>query len=73
MNFMFSPDSALPVFRALLGIIGLLGIAYLISSDRKMINFRVVLRNFLTIDYRIWCLTSRMDRIFVWMDSKSFQ
>ena len=30
------------VFRALMGIIGILGLAYLLSSDRRKINWRVV-------------------------------
>ena len=30
------------VFRALIGIIGILGLAYLLSSDRRNVNWRVV-------------------------------
>ena len=43
MSFMASTEPSLPMIRALIGIIGLLGIAYLFSSDRRKINLRVVL------------------------------
>ena len=42
MSFMASTEPTLPMIRALIGIIGLLGIAYLFSSDRRKINLRVV-------------------------------
>ena len=44
---MASTEPTLPMIRALIGIIGLLGIAYLFSSDRRKINLRVVVGGFL--------------------------
>ena len=36
-------ESLIYVFRALIGVLGVLGIAYLLSSDRRKINWRVVI------------------------------
>jgi CNT family concentrative nucleoside transporter len=36
-------ESLTYVFRALIGVLGVLGIAYLLSSDRRKINWRVVI------------------------------
>ena len=55
---MASTEPSLPMIRALIGIIGLLGIAYLFSSDRRKINLRVVVGAFFTNYYRIWRFTN---------------
>ena len=43
MNFLASTDPSYPILRSLIGIIGLLAIAYFLSSNRKKINPRIVL------------------------------
>jgi CNT family concentrative nucleoside transporter len=43
MNALASTESTYPILRAVIGIVGLLGLAYAMSSNRSRINRRVVL------------------------------
>ena len=43
MNALASTESTYPILRAVIGIVGLLGLAYAMSSNRNRINRRVVL------------------------------
>ncbi|MAH25629.1 MAG: Na+ dependent nucleoside transporter, partial [Opitutae bacterium] len=43
MNALASTESTYPILRAVIGIVGLLGLAYVMSSNRSRINRRVVL------------------------------